>query len=853
MAKEKTSSKKSSASSASSTKKKVAASSKEEAMQVAQALIDRITSLATTRSVVTRPGDLEEYRCINKLDAESQARVAIRLLQVERKQNWTYSAKCLLENARSSLLRRKKLQFSPAQMIVIVRCLGRYHYWPNAGLVGAIERYAKDNELREDARILLTELVHRWCNSGNSDCRKISMRLSDILGTEGDFKLNSGEAWSDVANQDLAEMSVEQRSAWSSLLNHCQSASGGKPSKKWKTAAEQKLGPVKGFSRTIAGWFALVDKPRNTALVTNGYYDPNLFLDQRNADVLKGLMWVIPLVGDPELARHITQVAVTAYKKVPGTGPRNVALGNSCLYALGWFDGIHGVAQLAILKVRVKFGTAQRLIEKALVETAERVGIPRSDLEEMSVPAYGLTDVGVLEQTLGEFNARLVISGSKAELQWFDSSGKQRKTVPTAVKNDFKEELAELKKQAREITKMIPAQVARVEQTYLPDKTWNHDTWKERYLDHPLVGAICRRLIWQFTSGTKTVTGSCLDGKLVDADDQRVKGLSRSQVKLWHPLYSNTDEVLAWRTWLEKHQVVQPFKQAHREVYLLTDAERNTETYSNRFAAHIVKQHQFHALCQARGWKNSLRLMVDDYFPPAHIAIPQHNLRAEFWVEGIGSDYGVDTNETGTYYYLATDQVRFYSRDAADNHAHAGGGGYEAGYGQESAQPLPLDKIPALVLSEILRDVDLFVGVASVGNDPHWNDGGPQGHYRDYWHDYSFGQLSATAETRKQLLETLIPRLKIAERCEILGRFLEVRGEVRTYRIHLGSGNILMHPNDQYLCIVPKQSVGKGNDKVFLPFEGDRTLSIIISKAFLLADDMKIKDPAIVSQIKAGK
>ena len=48
------------------------------------------------------------------------------------------------------------------------------------------------------------------------------------------------------------------------------------------------------------------------------------------------------------------------------------------------------------------------------------------------------------------------------------------------------------------------------------------------------------------------------------------------------------------------------FKQAHREVYLLTDAERLTDTYSNRFAAHIVRQHQFSALCRERGWQFNL-------------------------------------------------------------------------------------------------------------------------------------------------------------------------------------------------------------------------------------------------------
>ena len=38
-------------------------------------------------------------------------------------------------------------------------------------------------------------------------------------------------------------------------------------------------------------------------------------------------------------------------------------------------------------------------------------------------------------------------------------------------------------------------------------------------------------------------------------------------------------------------------------------------------------------------------------------------------------------------------------------------------------------------------------------------------------------------------------------------------------------------------------------EDVFLPFEGDRTLSIVLSKAFLLAEDAKIEDPAITRQI----
>ncbi|MFI8452400.1 DUF7737 domain-containing protein, partial [Streptomyces erythrochromogenes] len=79
---------------------------------------------------------------------------------------------------------------------------------------------------------------------------------------------------------------------------------------------------------------------------------------------------------------------------------------------------------------------------------------------------------------------------------------------------------------------------------------------------------------------------------------------------------------------------------------------------------------------------------------------------------------------------------------------------------------------------------------------------------------------------------------------------LHVRGELHTYKIHLGSGNILMSPNDQYLCIVPGGSGAAGAaDPGYLPFEGDRTLAVILSKAMLLAKDTEITDPTITSQL----
>jgi hypothetical protein len=730
-------------------------------------------------------------------------------------------------------------------------------------MVKVLQDHLKEHELtpalKKRVRKLTKDLDEGY---STAETRRWSARLKELGGlATSSLPLVPGEAWSDAAIAEIEAMEGEMPAAWIALLQLCTKASSAKPGVKWSRDANALLETIgrQAFERSVMGWFDLVERPRTRPVErrTDWQPDPNVLILDKNADILKGLAWLCAGREDAEVARALTALALSAYRKVPQMGPRCVRVGNACLWALGNMPGTEGIGQLALLKVRVKFGTAQKGIEKALNTAAERAGMPLEEIEEMSVPAYGLQEVGVRRQQIGEFGAELVVTGtSAAELRWITPDGKRQKSVPKAVKEHHPEELKELKTAATDLRKMLPAQRDRIENLYLEQKSWIYPVWRVRYLDHPVVGTLARRLIWRFTKGERTAAGVFHEGRISGRNGHTLDWLDDSTlVEMWHPMQEESNEVLAWRDWLAELEISQPFKQAHREVYLLTDAERTTRTYSNRFAAHVLKQHQFNALCAARGWKNKLRLMVDDEYPPARRDMPARSLRAEFWVEGLGDNYGADTTEAGTYLYLATDQVRFYSIDARENYAYAGGGGYAVGWRGEGAisDPLALDEIPPLVFSEIMRDVDMFVGVASVGNDPNWSDGGPEGRYRDYWTSYSFGVLSETAKTRRQVLQRLIPRLKIATRCRLEDRFLIVQGDVRTYKIHLGSGNILMDPNDQYLCIVPTHDPTTGGlgTKLFLPFEGDRTLAIILSKAFLLAEDNQIRDPTILHQISS--
>lgn len=297
-----------------------------------------------------------------------------------------------------------------------------------------------------------------------------------------------------------------------------------------------------------------------------------------------------------------------------------------------------------------------------------------------------------------------------------------------------------------------------------------------------------------------------------------------ASVTLWHPARAATAEVGRWRDYLVAAERGQPFRQAYREVYMVTPAELGTRGYSNRFAAHVLRYQQAYALFKERGW-------VANYLGP-HDGGYEGQARRDFPAAGLTAyfdHYPVDAGSSGYLVELcSTDQVRFCRT------------------GDRRRDPVPLAEVPELVFSEAMRDVDLFVAVASIALDPQWADRGADPHFA-YWQRHSFGVLTENAVVRREALARLVPMLKIAPRLAIDGNYLRVQGQRNRYKIHIGSANILIEPDDRYLCIVPA-----GNrSKLLLPFDGDQVLSLILSKAVLLAADDKITDPAITRQLDA--
>ncbi len=561
-------------------------------------------------------------------------------------------------------------------------------------------------------------------------------------------------------------------------------------------------------------------------------YKVDYYLCGSSQTFIKGLVWTCTRFSDKTTIQLLIKIIEKSYSKIPGKGPAAAALGNAGIYVLGNMRGKDGLGALSRLKLKVRQNNVKKSIDRLLLLGAEKYKVSVEELKEMAVPDFALSN-GCKNYDFEDYSLSISISGSKVALQWFKPDGTTIKSVPSVVKNNksHKQKLQSIRKEVKEIQKVYSAQKQRIDNQFILDRKWDYISFEKYYFQHGLVSPITKKLIWSFIKAEKSTTAIFINGSWCTTNGEVVDWIDeKTFVKLWHPINADEQQIVDWRKKIMKLEWRQPVKQAFREIYILTDAEINTKTYSNRMAAHILKQHQFSSLASIRNWKYSLMGAYDDGIDNqiCYRVLPEYNMKAEFWIDELSQDDA--WNDTGIWLYIATDQVKFLDAN------------------QET---IDLVQVPKIVFSEIMRDVDLFVGVASVGNDPQWIDNnGERQNNRNYWHSYSFGDLTEIAKTRKTILESLLPRLtKISDIASIVGKFLIIKGKLRTYKIHIGSGNILMEPNDQYLCIVPSRSANT-TSKLFIPFEGDRGLSIVLSKAFLLAEDDKITDSTITSQIK---
>lgn len=315
---------------------------------------------------------------------------------------------------------------------------------------------------------------------------------------------------------------------------------------------------------------------------------------------------------------------------------------------------------------------------------------------------------------------------------------------------------------------------------------------------HPVLRPMLSRVVFvgDGLMGYPDKKGAVLRGH--DGEMEPLKGSDR--LRIAHPVdflrAKSGGKKKGWELWQREcfsAERMQPFKQVFRELYVLTEAEKE-KTEPLRYQGQQVQPRQALALFGARGW----------------IAKPEEGVQRTFYQEKVT----VHTAFEETFYTPADIEgltmrgLVFVRR-----------GKYE---------PLKLSEVPERVFSEVMRDLDLVVSVAHRGmTDPEASQ--------------------SSIEMRAALLREVCAVLKLDNVRIELPRAM-IKGEFGEYALHLGSANVQRLPGGS-LLILPVHSQHRG--RVFLPFaDDDPKCAEVMSKVLMLARDSEIRDPGILEQLR---
>jgi hypothetical protein len=390
----------------------------------------------------------------------------------------------------------------------------------------------------------------------------------------------------------------------------------------------------------------------------------------------------------------------------------------------------------------------------------------------------------------GPVVASLKVDGD-GQVEWsMMRDGKPFKSIPPAQKDDKK--LAEIVERKKELVRSQSRM-----RRGLEDMMCRGDSFTGAELvqlaQHPLLAPMLNRLViaGEGILGYPEEKGQALRnpaGKLEPVKKTETLRLAHAHDFL---------ETGQWHLWQHdcfRREVVQPFKQIFRELYVVTAAEKKDGNLSRRYAGQQVQPRQAMALWAGRGWKVS----------------EEEGIRKTFHDLGISATVGF------LFTAASPAEIEGWTLEAV------------AFARVKDHKLLKLIDIPPRTFSEVMRDMDLVVSVAHRGGvDPEAS--------------------ASTVEMRGNLLREMCTLLKLKNVRQKPPHVL-IDGQLGQYSIHLGSGGVHRLPGGA-LFIIPVHAQHRG--RLFLPFaDDDPKAAEILSKVLLLARDNDIQDPGILDQLR---
>lgn len=474
--------------------------------------------------------------------------------------------------------------------------------------------------------------------------------------------------------------------------------------------------------------------------------------EKRNKDALNAYC-IVPLTDEQDLLERYQNVQ-TFLTQSKQFGSQRQASEKRCV-------------QIALINLARNsgYGDATRLtwmMESKIIESTKQYLIP---------------------QKVDDYEAWIeILSDGKNKLR-ISKNGKLLNSVPAKIKKH--EVILTMKEIHQDFNKQQQRSKALLESA-MEEQTCFHKEEIEVLMHHPILSPLLSSLVLKQATGF----GFYKDGLLWDTHQYHEL---KDQIQIAHPydLY----QAGSWQDFQQyifMQQIVQPFKQVFRELYLKLDEEKDV-SMSKRYSGYQIQVKKAAAALKSRKWNLSYETGIQRILYHKDIIV---NLYAE-----------ADWFSPSDIEAPCIDYVEFIHR--------------------KTGKSVLIKDIDDITYSEIMRDLDMAVSVAYVGGvDPL--------------------TTTSTIELRAAIITYTMELMRL-DNVTIQDHFANIKGSLNDYSVHLGSG-MIHQKHGANIHILPVHSQRRG--KQYLPFlDEDPKMAEILSKIILLAEDQKLKDPTILSQI----
>ncbi len=614
------------------------------------------------------------------------------------------------------------------------------------------------------------------------------------------------ENWAWFKNQyiDL----LQNKNQWYDIMSVIVQCKNGKiPNKKW---LEQLWVEIHKMGATA--YFKSLQ-----VLMSDSFRENFWYLEQYRP-ALSGLIWSCTHSDAPDMALNTVKMIIEkAYTKQQGVGPKSAATGNLALEALVQSGKLSAFGLLLMMRNKTKYNRFGLVLEKCMDKFKELSPISPELLADSSIPTMGF-EAGEKIIEVADFQLKLSFQGDKLLKQWFLKDGQLSKTVPEEVSLQHPKILQEINAEIKQITTVFADLKKGLKTYWLHNRSWSGENYQNYILNHGLLNPHIQNLIWsnqtQQNSFMVKATG------LYTVTDELYHFEPTDVIKLWHPIENQEDTIHQWQDYIWKNNIIQPERQAFREHYPFSTTEL-AQTETPRFAHHFLETNKLMAIANSAGWIFTFEQHGDSW--PRQFIKPL-NLTVHLQCDYSRIDFAVPTKN---FYFTEGNSTRI--NDYPPNRV-----------------PIPLKQVPLVTLSELCRDIDLFIATTSISHNPDLSQNRQEMEYYRMEYQKNLFSDNASAKIRKQVLAKLIPILKLKS-SGFEGNYLLIEGSLNQYRIHLGSGFAQIRSSQKHINLIPSIADLKKNKKLRLPMNDDDTLYMILAKALFLQNDAAIQDEKIIA------